>query len=292
MAYQYQTFGSGQIFTSAQAQQMEDNVRDHRHGVDGVGASGASWPTTSKGAAFSLLSTDAATLFKCWGDFAVTCPAASTLGTQFGAAFVNAGSGRVVINAASGQWVAGNSGYVLTPGEGIILTSDGIELDVVGGRDRACLARIVQTVNSLAQFDMRFCGESFNFIRILLMPSTQSAGLNQMQVSVDSGQNFQAANYSNSTGAQTDRINLTFFNTTSRDCIFARSEFCNNADAFKSAQLHFENMGYRTGAQDSGFTRITVPLAGAVNAVRFLRNGGFFDAGTRAEVWGEGRIRR
>lgn len=292
MSYQYQTFSSGQIFTGAQAQQIEDNIRDHVHGKDGVGASGASWATTSKGAAFTLTSADAGTLFKCWGDFAVTCPAAATLGGVFGAAFTNVGSGRVAINAASGQWIAGNSCYVLTPGEGVVLVSDTIYLDVVGGRDRACLARYVQTASSLAQFDIRFAGEAFNYIRVLLIPSTQTGGLNQMQVSIDSGQNFIAANYSNSTGAQTDRINLTFFNTTSRDCIYARSEFPNNADLFKSAQMHFENIGYRTGAQDIGFTRITTPLGGAVNALRFLRNGGFYDTGTRVEIWGEGRIRR
>lgn len=35
-AYSYQTFSVGQVLTAAQVQQIEDNVRDHQHGIDGV----------------------------------------------------------------------------------------------------------------------------------------------------------------------------------------------------------------------------------------------------------------
>jgi hypothetical protein len=290
MAYQYQSFGSGAVFTGAQAQQIEDNIRDHRHGVDGVGASGAAWTSSSKGAAFSIVSTDAGTLFKCWGDFAVTCPAAATLGSAFGVAFVNCGSQRVVINAASGQFVANNSCYALTPGEGVVLTSDGIELDIVGGRDRACVSRIF-TTGSLAVVDCKIFGGDFSLYRAILMPNGNGAGLYQMQVSIDSGASFIASNYGNSTGAQTTCVNLSYFNTTSRDMIYASAEFCNNPEAMKSAQLHFTTFAYRAGALDSGFARIAAPV-GLVNALRFLRNGGSFDPGTRIEVWAEGRVRR
>jgi microcystin-dependent protein len=36
MAYSYQTFSVGQVLTAAQVQQIEDNIRDHEHGQDGV----------------------------------------------------------------------------------------------------------------------------------------------------------------------------------------------------------------------------------------------------------------
>lgn len=36
MAYVYQTFSVGQVLTAAQMQQVEDNIRDHVHGEDGV----------------------------------------------------------------------------------------------------------------------------------------------------------------------------------------------------------------------------------------------------------------
>lgn len=35
-AYSYQTFSVGQVLTAAQMQQVEDNIRDHAHGADGV----------------------------------------------------------------------------------------------------------------------------------------------------------------------------------------------------------------------------------------------------------------
>lgn len=291
MSYQYQTFSSGQIFTGAQAQQIEDNIRDHVHGKDGVGASGASWAATSKGAAFSITSSDAGTLFKCWGDFAVTCPAAATLGGVFGAGFVNCGSGRISINAASGQWINGNSCYALTPGEGIVLTSDTIELEVIGGRDRACLARYVQTVNSLAFVPLTtlFPGD-FTRYMLYIQPNTQTGGLIQMQVSMDSGSNYMSTNYANTTGAQTNCVNITFFNTTSRDCRWATVEFT-NGDAVQSASMHFNTMAIRANnSQDLGIGRIT--SAGVINALRLLRDAGFYQAGTRMELWAEGRVRR
>lgn len=36
MSYSYQNFSFGQVLTSAQMQQVEDNIRDHVHGQDGV----------------------------------------------------------------------------------------------------------------------------------------------------------------------------------------------------------------------------------------------------------------
>lgn len=293
MAYAYQTFSSGQIFTASQAQQIEDNIRDHRHGLNGVAAAGAAWTTVSKGATFSIASTDAGTLFKCWGDFNIDFATAATLGANFGAAFVNAGSGRVALVANSNQWINGNSLYSLTPGEGVIVTSDGTELDVLGGLNRARLFYYEQTATSLATIPVTrlYPGEFHHYVmNIQPILTTPGDGSNTgFRISTNSGSSYQTANYSNS--ASGDTTACWFFNTAwgSLQVLFITAQFPNKQSF--GQQFYVDAFHLVTGGRGETYslnTAVTTPI----NALQLYRNSGAFLAKTRVEIWGEGRIRR
>jgi hypothetical protein len=291
MAYAYQTFGSGQVFTAAQAQQIEDNIRDHQHGVDGVGPSGAAWTTQSVNAAFGLASTDAGKLYKCYGDFPISAAAAATLGAGFGAAFKNVGSGRIQLNATSGQFIDNHSYYAICPGEGIILTSDGIELTVVGGQDAAKLCRVV-TTGSIAAIELLKCFPGdFMWYNLVVFPNMNGTGLLQMQVSSDSGSSYLAAGYGNTTGGQTTVGNLTLTNTNSRQIRFSTVEFGNNPHMNSIANVfHAYSIHGTINTDDNRF--YTTSLRGMVNAIKLINDGGGFLDGAIAELYGRGRVRR
>lgn len=293
MAYAYQTFTSGAVFTKAQAQQIEDNIRDHRHGVDGVGASGASWAVSSVAASQGIASTDAGTLFKCYGDLSLTFATAGTLGTSFGAAFVNAGSGRVALTAASGQWIHNNSVYALCPGEGVVVQSDGTELIVVGGQDHAKLARVV-TTTSVATVEILKCFPGdFMFYELLVLPNLEAAGLVQMRVSTDSGSSYVSAGYANTTGGQTAEGNLTLDTAASRQVRFAKCEFTNGVPV---ESIHNLFHAYALRRDGGGFStddnRFFTTSAGLINAIQVRRNAGAFSSATVVELYGKGRVRR
>lgn len=293
MAYTYQTFGSGAVFTKSQAQQIEDNIRDHRHGVDGVGASGASWAVSSTAASQAIASTDAGKLFKCYGDLTLTFATAGTLGSAFGAAFINAGSGRVALTAASGQWIHNNSVYALCPGEGVVVQSDATELMVVGGQDHAKLARVV-TTTSVATIEILKCFPGdFQWYELIVYPNLEAAGLVQMRVSTDSGSSYISAGYANTTGAQTAEGNLTLDNAASRQCRYARCEFTNGQgvesihNLFRAYALRRDGGGFSTDDN-----RWWTTSAGIINAIQIKRNAGAFSSATVVELYGKGRVRR
>lgn len=291
MAYQYQSFGSGQVFSAAEAQQIEDNIRDHRHGVDGVGPSGAAWAASSKASAFSVASTDAGTLFKCYGDYAVQFAAAATLGTAFGAAFKNVGSGRIQLNAASGQFIDNHSYYALCPGEGVMVTSDGTDLTVVGGQDNVKLCRVV-TTGSIAAIELLKCFPGdFMMYELVAFPNMNGTGLFQMQVSSNSGSSYLAAGYANTTGGQTTCGNLTLTNTNSRQIRYTKCEFGNNAHANSIANVfHAYSIHGTINTDDNRF--YTTSLRGMVSAIKLINDGGGFLDGAVAELYARGRVRR
>lgn len=132
MAYIYQTFSSGQVFTKGQAQQIEDNIRDHIHGANGLGAAGMSFNPSSATSTFTVTQTNAAQNIDLSGSFQVDFNSAATLGTSFGAGFTNIGSGRIVLAAAAGQFIGTSSIFILTPGEFIGIGSDGAKLKTFG----------------------------------------------------------------------------------------------------------------------------------------------------------------
>jgi len=291
MAYTYQTFGSGAVFTKSQAQQIEDNIRDHRHGVDGVGASGASWQVSSTAASQAIASTDAGKMFKCYGDLNLTFATAGTLGLSFGAAFVNAGSGRVALTAASGQWIHNNSVYALCPGEGVVVQSDGTELIVVGGQDSAKLCRVV-TTGSVANIELLKCfPDDFMYYEMIAYPNLNAAGLFQMQLSATSGSSYATAGYANTTGGQTTVGNLTLTNTNSRAIVLSKVEF-NNSSHVSSVRnvFHAYSLHGTINTDDNRF--YTTSLLGLVNAIKLINDGGGFNAGSIVELYGIGRTRR
>ena len=291
MAYAYQTYGSGAVFTSAQAQQIEDNIRDHRHGVDGVGASGASWQVSSTSTSQGIASTDAGKLFKCYGDLALTFATAGTLGTAFGAAFVNVGSGRIALTAASGQWIHNNSVYALCPGEGVVVQSDGTELIVVGGQDNVKLCRVA-TTGSVAAIELLKCFPGdFMYYEVITFPNMNGAGLLQMQVSSDSGSSYLAAGYANTTGGQTTVGNMTLTNTNSRNVVLSKVEFGNNPHTNSITNVfHAYTLHGLINTDDNRF--YTSSLRGMVNAIKILNSGGGFLDGTISELYARGRVRR
>jgi hypothetical protein len=294
MAYQYQSFGSGAVFTGAQAQQIEDNIRDHRHGVDGVGPSGAAWAASSKASAFSVVSTDAGTLFKCYGDYAVQFAAAATLGTAFGAAFKNVGSGRIQLNAASGQFIDNNSYYALCPGEGVSVTSDGTELTVIGGQDHAKLCRVTLP-GSAAAIDILKCFPGdFHAYELVAFVNQTAASILQMRVSVDSGSTFISGGYANGVGAQTQEGNLSTTNSNSKQLVYSRVQF-GNGQQISSIQNGYSAYSLRrtgtTIANDSNFF-LTASAMGMISGIRLLTDAGGLTADTTVELFGRGRVRR
>jgi hypothetical protein len=293
MAYAYQTFNSGAVFTASQAQQIEDNIRDHRHGVDGVGASGASWAVSSVAASQAIASTDAGKLFKCYGDLALTFATAGTLGTSFGAAFVNVGSGRIALTAASGQWIHNNSVYALCPGEGVVVQSDGTELIVVGGQDNAKLARVV-TVTSTATVEILKCfPNDFLWYEVRAAPNLEGIGLVQMRVSTDSGSSYISAGYANTTGGQTAEGNLTLDNAASRQVRFMQCEFHNGIGVESIFNVyHAYSMRAVGTSLSTDDNRFFTTSAGVINAIQFKRNAGAFSSGSVFELYGRGRTRR
>lgn len=293
MAYTYQSFTSGQIFTGAQAQQIEDNIRDHVHGLGGVVAAGASWVTTSTAVAFSIASTDAGKLFKCFGDYSVSFAAAATLGANFGAAFVNCGSGRVQLTAVSGQFIHQHSYYALAPGEGVIVSSDGTELEVVGASDRVRLQRVT-LAGSAANITLdRLYPDDFRGYEIVGSFHQTATGEVTFRVSVDSGGSYLATGYSDSSG-NTTLLTLRNGGTSSAQMIWANTKFTNNYLINSLGFSHMSDLLYHSAG---AFLELhtyggQVGTKQQVNAIQFSVSVGGFLPPTNIEVYGYGRLRK
>lgn len=294
MTYAYQSFSSGQILTDGQSQQIEDNIRDHIHGKDGVAASGLSWDVTSKGSAFSIASTDAGKLFKVYGDFDVSFAAAATLGANFGAGFVNAGSGRVALTAVAGGFIHQHSYYALAPGEGVVVNSDATELVVIGANENVRLARHV-AVGSMAQIDMtRLYPGDFTAYELLCKPNIESGALVPvLRYSLDSGSSYLATNYNGTFG---DLTSIRFMDTTisSTQGFLARLAFANGQRSMSVCMQGHTMRGtganlFVDGGQFIGYNT----GAGLVNALRFMFTvTGAYGSGSVFELYGRGRVRR
>lgn len=204
MAYLKQNFVSGQVFTEANADQIESNIRDHQHGIGGVGASGLSWIVASANAAFTVVNSMANTNWQCSSSFQITFDAAASLGKAFGAGFTNIGSGRVVLAAAAGQMIGPSSLFILTPTENINVWSDGSKLQLFGHtkgdflihRELSTTSRAVSNV----LIQMPWIND-FSQFKIALLPSQVASHSTigsriVMQFSVNSGTGFLTSAYS------------------------------------------------------------------------------------------------
>ncbi|NJM10625.1 MAG: hypothetical protein HC889_00730 [Synechococcaceae cyanobacterium SM1_2_3] len=293
MTYSYQSFSSGNILTNGQAQQIEDNVRDHVHGYDGVGASGVSWDVSSAGSAFTVNATDAAKLFKCYGDFEIAFQAAATLGGNFGAGFVNMGSGRVILSAAAGGYIHQHSYYALTPGEGVSVHSDNSDLMVMGGQNHARIYRQV-AAGSLAQIDVKamWAGD-FERYELHVKASQSATGLITLLTSVNSGSSYLSSGYAD-TDADTTAMRLWRANTSSNQAILSVAEFVNNA-LVQSMGAFFKFRALRGSAGsvvDEYMVGGQQTTVGNPTGLRVQTNAGNFLAGTTVELFGIGRPRR
>lgn len=297
MAYTYQTFSSGQVLPASQAQQIEDNIRDHVHGQAGVAAAGLSWSVTSKAVSFGVVSTDGAKLFKLYGDIDVDFAAAATLGANFGAGFINCSTGRITLRAQSGQYIHENSQYVLVPGEALSVHSDAIELNVLGGMPSGPvrLARVT-TVGSRAEVPLTkmFPGD-FAWYELRVSAMTASSAVIKFQISVDSGSNYATSSYQSST---TDNDGVRLFNgtTNSAQAQLSVTEF-QNGDQQKSLAVAFLTR-YVTKETSAGPTAKQLDISyntavrGMISAIKFLPETGSFQSGCVFELYGYGRPRR
>lgn len=284
MAYSYQTFNSGQVLTGGQAQQMEDNVRDHVHGKDGVVAAGASWQVTSRGSALTVASTDVGKLYECYGDFTVTFPTAGSLGGSFATAFKNMGSGRIALTAASGQWIEGNSLYALTPGESVIAQSDNSNLMLVGAQHGFVrLMRVLVGVSSVENIDLThlYPGD-FAHYSVMCKLNQAASAVPSITVSNDSGSSFLASGYTTTMGAETNgfRILDAAANSTQGYSEFVFTPVTSRAHYFTGRCV-----------RGTSFTNPWTATQSNVADINAIRISGPFTSGCLVEVYGRGRPR-
>lgn len=285
MSYAYQTFNSGQTLTGGQTQQLEDNIRDHVHGKDGVAAAGVAWQVSSRGTALTVASTDVGKLYECYGDFDVTFPTAGSLGGSFASAFKNLGSGRVALVAASGQWIEGNSLYAMAPGESVIAQSDNSNLILVGAQHGLVRLARFAAVGSLANAEIKhFYPGDFEQIIVRQRGAFSATAVLQAEISLDSGSSYLASGYTNTmTGATT----LWALNDGGVGSVAAFSEFTYSPNpALGTVARGLSIRG--TTALEYNLTNSNV---GIVNAMRFSPSAGSFQSGMVVEVFGRGRIR-
>lgn len=143
MAYSFQTFAANQVFTEGQANQIEVNIRDHRHGQNSVAPVQLSWEQTAKTATFDVLRTDNGKFFRAGSggttDVVARLLDVSSAGEQFAFGVLNdndlqlnVGSegqtGVVLVNSSVAQPItpAGFRDWPVTPGEaGYFIQSSG-----------------------------------------------------------------------------------------------------------------------------------------------------------------------
>jgi hypothetical protein len=220
MAYVYQSFSSGQVFTKANAQQIEDNIRDHVHGANGIGAAGVSFNPGSATNNFTVTQAYAANNMDLSGEFTVSFNSAGTLGQSFGAGFTNIGSQRIVLQAAAGQFIGVSSIFILTPGEFIGIGSDGSKLKTLGNTTgRFLLHNQINTSSAALNRTINFpwFADFKNFeiqLDLSVVSLTATTSLAILQWSPDSGTNFATAGYHEYTtagGVSTTRGGVVLF---------------------------------------------------------------------------------
>lgn len=203
MAYALQTFGSGQVLTKGQAQQIEDNIRDHIHSQGGVGASGLNWAVSSAVASFLAVQSMTSQLVEVSGDFTITLDNPATLGRGWGQTYVNIGSGRVVLAPTSGL-IDETSQFVLTPRAQVNALSDGANIKLFG-QTRGWFPLWKKQITTSTQFlvvDKMFPGD-FSLYQIEMEDIVVASGADIMTsfVSETSGSTFTTAGYECDAGA-------------------------------------------------------------------------------------------
>lgn len=288
MAYAFQTFGSGQVLTKGQEQQVEDNIRDHVHGQNGVGAAGLNWAVGSATSSFQAVASMSGTLWQVAGDFTITTDAPATLGKGWAQTYVNIGSGRIVIKPGAGTIDNGNSQFVLTPGCQINAFSDGANINLFGQAVGwfTLFRKIVASSLHFVTIDKLFPGD-FNLYEIRADDVLISSGHDYFKafVSNDSGSSFTVAGYQHDTVGDTVNLAFTQSVVTSNQMLQMSAVFTNNAVA--AAPIFFDTYNVTRG--NSGalnpnavvFEHAAAPITSTFNALQVLPGSrGFMTAGT------------
>jgi hypothetical protein len=287
MPYAYQSFTSGQVLTGAQMQQVEDNIRDHKHGLAGVGVVGLGYNVSSKGGAFSVAAADHGTLFLAAGDFDISMGAAGSLGATFGAGFKNIGSGRIAIKPNGSQLIDASSYFVLAPGEMVNVYSDAIGLGTFGNSLGPKQLWDTGNIVSLTNVDItRLYPGDFGKYELTIEQMTVTANCEiRVLVSQDSGSSFIAAGYSDETTADTTFGVLTPSAIGSVQFVYGQIEFANRwAPTIPLGAARYKTVQLAGGV--SGVNRTTRwPITSQLNAIRIFTTAGNFSAG-RIQLWG------
>ena len=289
MAYSFQTFPTSSVFTSAQANQIEVNIRDHVHGADGVGPVGLSWIRESKSAGFTVQGADAGKIFDCAGDFTVDFDSAATLGDGFAASIKNVGSGRVALKPFGTQLIDTTSYFVVTPLEAINVYSDAANLLTFGHTKGWFILQDFNYTSSIANvvFDKIF-GDDFNGYMIELSNiNITSTTLLALRVSIDSGSTFQTTGYANDGTAASHAVILAQNISSATGLLYSSVIFpkINSAKptAFQATQT-FGTPGTLivTHTEDDG---TWFPNSAAINAIQIIPTSGALTS-ISAKLWG------
>lgn len=290
MAYSYQTFTNSQVFTSAQAQQIEVNIRDHVHGANGVTGAGLTWIYDSKTAAFTIAASDAGKLFNVAGDFDVSFISAVTLGQNWACTFKNTGSGRVAIKPFGSQTIDGSSLYALTPNEGINVWSDGANLNTFGHTNGAFKLFEEYYPGSRGNVDIKkIWPGDFKYYELYISDCLKSANDRiWLRVSVDSASTFEATLYDNIAGGGGSTASALTGNCQSNQAFYVKTTFTSpnstHGQTFWSEFIR-KSTGTTLAADAQAILSAWMVSSVAINALRVLPESGRFDS-IRVSLWG------
>ena len=196
MAYVFQTFVASQVLTAAQMNQVEENIKAHVHGLDGVVAAGLSFTIETLSGNDTVAASDIGKFFYCSGaPYDIDFVSAATLGDGFAAGFKNIDSLSPIYLAPFGsQTMNATSGYLLCPNESVIVVSDGANLFTQGEHDAVRLFEMSlpssyasTTIDQIAQYVNHF--RAFDF-QVLNVEPTGGTPQMRFRTSVDSGSTY------------------------------------------------------------------------------------------------------
>ena len=288
MAYSFQTFVASSVFTSAQANQIEINIRDHVHGADGVGPVGLSWIRESKSAGFTAAGSDAGKMFDCTGDFTVDFASAATLGDGWAASFKNVGSGRIALVPFGTQNIDATSFFAVTPQESINVYSDAANLLTFGHTKGWFLLQdfFFTSSRGSVNFD-KIYGSDFASYKIEISEmGVTSLTVYGLRVSVDSGSTFIATDYTNNTGSVSHSVILINGNINSTAICHTSIQFnpptTRRATAFQIRSTLINSNAVATqGVLDGAWW----PNSGTINGLQIFPTSAAFSS-IRATLWG------
>lgn len=195
MAYSYQSFSVGEIATSTKQQQTEDNIKDHVHGRNSVAATGISFPTTAKSAAFSPAAADAGELFYCTGTFAVTFDASSTLGNGWAITVSNISTGTITLTPNGAETISGKTSYTVSGNETVVIWCDGSNLFIIAPAPSWQLLQSPVTAAGDASIDFETGISSYKAIRIIAQEIQPASAGTALWLRLKVSGSYQTASY-------------------------------------------------------------------------------------------------